>query len=282
MLSLDPQRRKLAIFALCGVLLLVGIPAGTLSWDRQRAHAFSYAGLPRATDWAPSHHLRVFHNAGHLVGYSEWRRNPLWVSYRLDDRERRVGPRPERFRADPRSWVRVGGDALRGSGYTRGHLAPNYAIARVHGRDAQLDTFRMSNISPQSVALNTKLWQRIEEAEIDRVVPRVGTLWVVAGPVFGADPRVLPSGVEVPERFYKIWLAESAKGPPRVLAFLVPQEVRGDEDLRRFIVSVDEVEALTGLDFFHKIEDEVEDRIEAQVARGAFAIDDYARLPPRY
>ena len=273
------RKRHLLVVAL--ILLLPAILLATAWRDRHREHPYSFAGLPRATMVAWTHYMRVLPAAGHVVGYSEWRRNPLWVSYRLETGAQRVGPRPEQFSVDRRTWVRVQPDALRGTGFTRGHLAPNYAIARVHGPRAQRETFRMSNIAPQSRALNTRLWQRIEELEIDVYTPAFGRLWVVTGPVFAADGRRLPSGVEVPTHFYKIWLAETGQGP-QALAFLVPQEVSGFESLEQFVVSIDAIERRTGLDFFHRLADPAEDAMEAMTGNPRYELHRHAERPPRY
>ena len=50
-----------------------------------------------------------------------------------------------------------------------------------------------------------------------------------------------------------------------MLAFIIPQEVRGNEKLNKYIVSVDEVERLTGFDFFHELEDSLENDLEKNI-----------------
>src|SRR5690606_27274146 len=111
-----------------------------------RAHL--YAGLPRMED---SDGLRdaappLHPNPAYLAGYSETLANPLWVAYRVADVNPLPAPaeRPDRFEVDVRTVTRVEPDAYTGSGYDRGHLAPNYAIATRYGEDAQRETFWMS------------------------------------------------------------------------------------------------------------------------------------------
>ena len=248
-----------------------------------------YAGLPQARDWRqPSTWVRIFRNHGFMLGYSDLRGNPLWVSYKLDPVSEHAGsyPRPQRFKSDWRNFNLINHDSYSGSGYDRGHMAPNYAISRLYGRTAQEDSFLVSNISPQKPKLNQKLWQRLEEVEIEYFAKRYHPLWVYAGPIFKSHGKRLKSSwlIEVPTAFYKIYAAPAAaKGmPPRLLAFIMPQKVKGNEPLDRYLVSVDEVETRTGFDFFSELDDRLEQTLEARVDAEAWHLKDVARLPARY
>ena len=244
------------------------------------AAAQTWAGEPRA---APAVAVTVLRNPGFVVGYSEKRRQPLWVAFRAASLKdgRRLAARPK-FEIDARTRARVSTFDYQGSKYDRGHLAPNYLIGKLYGREAQRATFLMSNIAPQSKRLNQLVWQRLEEAEADLVAPRAGELWVVAGPVFGSNPPRLKSGIEVPQAFYRIWLDVREGGAPAVLAFVVPQDVCGTEPLERYLASVDEVERQTGLDFFHELADAQEQALEARRATAGWRLWRFNQLPPRY
>ncbi len=273
-----------------GLLLLLALPlllALLQVYQGLRGHPESYAGLPRASALRPwpwaAHWFHVIDPPGFVLGYSERWRNPLWVAYRLDERRDGAwGARPDHFQVDRRTLARVAHTDYSGSGYNRGHLAPNYAMARFVGRDAQLASFRMSNIVPQRSALNQKLWQRLEEIETDVYAAQPGPLWVVTGPVFGASPQRLASGVAVPQAFFRIWLREGRDGQPEALSFLVPMRVTGYEPLDRYLVTVDAVEAASGLDFFHQLPDDAESALEAALAPGDWHFERYARRAPRY
>lgn len=243
---------------------------------------YAYAGIPRAADLISTQTLiRIFRNHGFMLGYSEIRHNPLWVTYHLEsNRKQRVGKRPRFFHADNRSLTRVGPDDYLNSGYDRGHLAPNYAIARQYGREAQLDTFLMTNITPQKRRLNQKVWQRLEEVEIDYFTRWFGEIWVITGPIFDDQASYLASGVEIPDAFYKIFAVPGNR--PRMLGFIIPQEVEGREPLDRFLASIDEIEGLTGLDFFHQLEDSLEEETEASIRTDGWRLEEVTRLPPRY
>jgi endonuclease G len=125
----------------------------------------------------------------------------------------------------------------------------------------------MSNVVPQVPALNRGAWQRLEAVE-DALSSRFGSFWVITGPIYGRHPQYLPGYklIALPSAFYKIFVRQDvAGGAPKVLAFVLPQQVEGTEDLRRFLVSVADVERRTGLDFFHQLPDELESRIESRV-----------------
>lgn len=253
-------RRSLALALLAIVLAL----ALKLFWPAGEAHV--YAGLPRAGDWLTQLTTHNLDNPGFALGYSEWRAAPLWVAYIARSPARRDLPSRPSFTVDARTLRRVAHGDYTGSGFDRGHLAPNYLMALAYGPDAQAASFRMSNIVPQAPRHNQLLWQRLEELEADELVVRHGRLWVLTGPVYGAAPEWLDSGVAVPEALYRIWLREDDDGQLRVAAFLVPQRVCGDEELADFSVSVRDIETRTGLDFFHELPDALEERVETRAS----------------
>lgn len=248
------------------------LPTGTVT---------AYAGTPVATADIAVEHLR---NPGFQVGYSGRRAVPLWVSYeaRTVDRHR-FHDRPP-FAADARVRRTVEPGVYRGSGYDRGHMAPNYLIANRHGAAAQRASFLLSNVTPQRPRLNQLLWQRLEEIEVDHMARRHDRLWVTVGPIYaGRSTRLRGNdGPAVPTAFYRIWLDE-LQGEPRVLALRVPQSVRGDERLDRFVVAVDRIEAETGLDFFPELPHAMQRRLEARPGDvEAWGLRELACFPARY
>lgn len=269
-----------------GVSLVFVIVATGLWYTQERGYRdqLSWMGVPTWESPAPASVHRVLRNDGFLVGWSDVRVNPLWVSYYLHAVEDpRAGSRPD-FQRDWRTLWPIAADSYFGSGYDRGHLAPNYAIAAVHGRSAQQDTFLMSNISPQRPDLNRRLWQRLEEVVIDHFVPRFGTVQVITGPVFPErflDNVLKRVGlVEIPEAFYKIIVVPAKE--PLALAFLMPQEVTGNEPLDRYAVSIDEIEARTGLNFFPNLPQETAAMLEGRIRTQDWALEEVARRPGRY
>jgi endonuclease G len=237
-------------------------------WGRDRRAAIepghrgdhAYGGYP-----ACGRELTLLENEGYVVGYSEPLRNPLWVAYRIFDvPSLESGKRPG-FRIDYRTESRVSQKAYSGSGYDRGHMAPNYAIATRHGPDGQRETFLMSNIIPQRPHVNRHIWKDLEMRVAKRYGRYFGEVWVVTGPVFKEPVKRLSSGVAIPAAYYKIMVDETG-GKLRAKAFLVAGNCPPYTRIKTRLVSIDDLEALTGLDFFPDLSEETQSALESKPA----------------
>ncbi len=227
-----------------------------------------YGGIPAELPTQPRRFLRVLRNRGYWVGYDEKLRNPAWVAYRLFaiPEEVSIAARPESFSTDERTFSKVSSGDYTGSGFDRGHMAPNYAIARCYGREAQEETFLMSNIVPQRHALNAGLWKQLETREAINYPNRFRQIWVITGPVFKQQtPRTLPSGIPIPDAFFKIYLDE-LNGKLRSIAFLVEHEDDGKGPLEKRLCSIEAIQQLTGLDFFPELHRDVQKQLEQEPA----------------
>ena len=145
------------------------------------------------------------------------------------------------------------------SGYDRGHLCP--AADQKWSSQAMSDCFYMTNMAPQKKELNTGAWKTLEEKE--RIwARRDSALVIVAGPIYTGqtDKRIGEAGVRVPDAFYKCILAPYAN-PPRAIAF-VYDNARCPGNMANYVTTVDQVEAITGLDFFYNLPDEIENEVE--------------------
>ena len=233
------------------------VPPAVSSWG----DTYCYGGTPKPLP-ACAEHLLILTNRGYLTGYSEMRKDPLWVCYRLGRvNSFQAPPRPKGFKVDLRTRARVAPGDYTGSGYDRGHLAPNYAMALCYGAEAQMETFLMSNILPQRPKLNRRLWERLEQREVRDYAARYDRIWVMNGPVFDGAPALLKGGVQVPAACFKI-IVDERNGLPHVLAFRIPQSVSGDEAPDQFVTSVRRLEAETGLDFLADLPRGLQDRLE--------------------
>lgn len=248
--------------------------------------ALSFKGLPQPQSiinrntWTKTLPSQAF-----TVGYSDKRGNPLWVVYKLKlvPENAPLLKRPGHFSADKRASNKVVHGDYDKSCYDRGHMAPNYAISALYGKQAQLETFVMTNITPQKPNLNRKLWQRLEEVEVKHFTRLATTIWVTTGTIFDDDIEHLKTAatVEIPDAFYKLYAMQTG-GKTYLLAFLIPQTVKGNESLDRYLVTVDKIEQLTGLDFFHDLEDNEENTLEAASEPQPWNLTAVSRLPSRY
>jgi endonuclease G len=246
----------------------------------------TYMGVPQSQKFSFNTFTRVFRNSDFILGYSDYRGNPLWVSYMLTpvSKTAKRYKRPSSFYKDWRNITSIEHKDYTHSGYDRGHMAPNYAISRLYGRSAQISTFDMTNITPQRPNLNRKLWQRLEEAEVSEFTKYFDKVWVFTGPIFDENIQTLKNSkyVEIPDAFYKIYLGVSKNKPTQSLAFIMPQNVKGNESFMKFISTIDEVEKQTGLDFLSKLDEETEAKLEASTSTKAWHLEKVARKPSRY
>ena len=131
--------------------------------------------------------------------------------------------------------------------YDRGHLVA--AADMAFSREAISETFFMSNIAPQKPSFNKGVWRELEELTRDWA-KRFKHLYVVTGPLFNEKIKFWIGGnqVAVPPAFYKLVL-DIREPEKKAIAFIIPNE-KTDERLETFATSIDEVEEITGIDFF--------------------------------
>lgn len=210
---------------------------------------------------------------GYVLGHDARLKVPLWVQYEVT-REDLQGTieRTDDFRPD--TSIPYGSRAelgdYEGSGFDRGHLAP--AADMVRDERVMRESFLLSNMAPQvGVGFNRQMWRYLEAAVRGWVQQR-GTLTVITGSVFAADGGrvsfdvVGENEVAVPTGFYKIVVDTTDPEQVEALAFLLPNEAVAGSDYGHFLVSIDDVEAVTGLDFLSALPAEVQLAVEADAA----------------
>ena len=210
-----------------------------------------FGGVPERTSFP--HDIRLLQNTAYTVGYCDDLCDPAWVCYRVFDVQGHVVPpkRPEGFFMDTRTAARVEPGDYTSSGYDRGHMAPNYAIGTRFGKQAQEETFLMSNVCPQRHRLNAGLWKDMETRIVDNYTGRYGQVWVIDGPVFGPEDRLrrLRNKVPVPEAFYMI-VVQQHEGGVRAEGIVIDQEAPSSGSLDNYVVSIADIEHRTGAEFF--------------------------------
>lgn len=210
--------------------------------------------------------LQLVQHTAFSLGYSEEHEQAAWVGYLLSRQhaENRY-KRRNNFKADP--LVRSGSarrQDYRQSGFDRGHLAP--AADLDFSRQALGESFYMSNISPQHPSFNRGGWKALEEMMRQWALEE-DSLWVVSGPVLQQGLKKIGiNQVSIPAYFYKIIL-DSRQAELKIISFLLPNK-KIDKELRYWVVPVDSVEALSGLDFFPQLPDALEDSLESIVQTG--------------
>lgn len=207
---------------------------------------------------------QVVHHNYYSLSYSERDEQAEWVAYELkknhivnNDFKRpyfEVDPQVETESAHWRNYKK--------SGYDRGHLCP--AGDREFSKAAYEETFFTSNISPQRHDFNAGIWNELEQ-QVRYWAKKYDGVYVVTGGVLKDKMGAIGTeGVTVPESFYKIVYDQSG-GDAKMIAFLMNHKA-SNKSLKTFVTSVDQIEKLTGIDFFPELEDSVEDRLEASTS----------------
>ncbi len=150
-------------------------------------------------------------------------------------------------------------DDYRKSGFDRGHMAP--AADMKWSEQAMDDSHSLANICPQDHSINSGRWSTLEKLCRQWAV-RDSTILIICGPVLSdAMPQTIGKNkVSVPRRFFKVVLAPYAE-PIRAIGFIMPNN-ETDESLDAMVYSIDEVETITGYDFFAALPDSIECMVE--------------------
>ena len=146
------------------------------------------------------------------------------------------------------------------SGYDRGHMTP--AADMKWDAEAMQQSFFMTNICPQNPGLNSNGWSRLEK-KIRSWAKRDSSLIVATGPIMGATLGSIGKEVTVPvpEAFFKVVLCMSGK--PKGIGFIY-RNTDGNRPKGDYVNSIDQVERITGLDFFPSLPDNIEKHVEAE------------------
>ncbi len=204
---------------------------------------------------------QIIHHSNYSLSYSETHEQAEWVAYELKKSHLSNSnfKRPY-FEIDKA--VTTGAAHWRNykkSGYDRGHLCP--AGDRKFSREAHDETFLTSNISPQRHDFNSGVWNRLEQ-KVRYWAKKYDGVFVVTGGVLKGNLKTIGTeDVAVPNQFYKI-LIDNNTGETKMIAFLMPHK-DSNQPLYKFVVSVDEIEKLTSIDFFPELNDTIENQLEA-------------------
>ena len=204
----------------------------------------------------------VLYRTGYTVSYNVHYKNPNWVAWELT-REETKGEtdRYDKFMPDPDlPEPRVVHKDYTRSGYDRGHMAP--AADMKWSKQAMIESFYMSNICPQVGNLNRGDWNDLEELCRDWA-EKYGRIYIACGPIFDSKSpkRIGEHKVAVPDRFFKVILIYNRKNP--IAMGFIFKNIAHSQDIEKYMVTVDSVENVTGMDFFSKLPDNVENRIES-------------------
>ena len=224
-----------------------------------------WRGAPKNLD--ETHPVQILVNQGYVVGFCPARLQPAWSAYRVAHAEDDVDyERPLMYYDDNRldevcrigrkTFGKIGGVQL-----NVGHMTPNEVINRQFGRLAQMETFLMSNMSPQYASLNKGVWLKLETAirEIEDEKGK-GHVWAIVGPVFGDEPASIYRGnskyLPIPDAYFCVIVDPHSypfDTPSKVAidCFVIPQNAPRSSNPEDYPATLEEVEEVTRLSFFN-------------------------------
>ena len=198
----------------------------------------------------------------YVVSYNHDTKEPNWVAWTLTaDHASGDVPRLDFMddddMPDPKGYL----SDYYNSGYDRGHMCP--AGDNKWDRKSMEDCFLITNMCPQVNNLNRGIWNSIEQ-QCRAWAKKYGKIYIVCGPIFlNQQHRKLGKNkVVVPEAFFKVILCLGDS--PKAIGFVCRNVSQKGKKKTDFVNSVDEVERITGYDFFSKLPDGVEDKVEAE------------------
>tara|TARA_R110002051_G_scaffold278831_1_gene340256 strand:- start:5334 stop:6134 length:801 start_codon:yes stop_codon:yes gene_type:complete len=207
----------------------------------------------------------VVHHTYYSLSYNEKYEQAEWVAYKLEKRQLTYDDRqrPD-FIEDPKVKTKSADwRNYRGSGYDRGHLCP--AGDRRFSEYAYNETFYTSNISPQDNKFNAGIWNDLEQ-KVRHWCKIYDTLYIITGGVLEDDlPTIGDEDVSVPNYFYKI-IARKEGTDIKMIGFIFENK-QTNTSLKSHLVSIDELERKTGLNFFEKLPDSLEKELENKIIK---------------
>ena len=207
----------------------------------------------------------LLNRRGFIVSYNEQWKIPNWVAYELTAWETDGSNQLKGFVPDPdlvESGVETADNSdYNKSGYDRGHMAP--AGDMKWSSRARQECYYLSNILPQNQSLNSGKWNQLEQMA-RTWANESGSVWIVCGPIVDDGYMTIgQNSVVVPQRLFKVLLKRNGRKDYKAIGFIFPNE-KCEGSLMNYSCTVDEVEEITGLDFFSLLPDDIENRIEAQ------------------
>lgn len=198
----------------------------------------------------------------YTLSYSSKDKQAEWVAYSLTPMSiNGVQKRASKFMADPLIRDAVAPSSYTKSGYDRGHLCP--AADMKLNSVSMNETFYMSNMSPQVPSFNRGIWSKLEEKVRNWALQKNG-VYVITGPLLNKSCGFVARSITVPCAYYKIVFKQTKSGV-EAIAFMLPN-AGSAVPLSQFVVTIDYLEALTGIDFFASLSDDEEAKFESRVS----------------
>lgn len=234
-------------------------PTTTFDGEQVTTYSIEYDKSKKHARWVAFKYYNV-------TGQTNWNRN--------DWKQTEWGGDP--WQSDPRvsqADQRVQSDFGK-QGYDRGHICAS--SDRLYSRDANEQTFYYTNMSPQKNYFNTGIWGDLEGKvrTWGRSNTFRDTLYVVKGGTIDQESQIWTyiggdKTKPVPKYYYMALLCKKGE-TYKAIGFWMDQSTTVKPALSQCAKSIDELEELTGIDFFHNLPDNLENAVESKYAISAW------------
>ena len=207
----------------------------------------------------------MVNHIGYTASYNPTTKIPNWVAYELTQEETMgTVKRDNRFYSDPSLPLNQQAtfDDYRNDDYwDKGHMAP--AGDMKWNEQAMLESCYFTNICPQNRNLNNGDWKSLED-KCRSWAQKFGCIYIVCGPIIGdmKNGTLGTNQVVIPDAFFKVLLVKVGKEYQGV-GFIFENKA-GHKRLGEYAMCIDDVERLSGMDFFHQLPDGIEEKVEAE------------------
>ena len=261
------------VLSILGIVLIIGVYSYEQYLETEESNTVeeSYSRIEDTDKIESTYYLPtsttgdiVFHD-NYTLSYNETHEQAEWVAYLLQKSDlvstQRTRPYfnvDKAVKTKSAEWR-----SYKNSGYDKGHLCP--AGDRKKSIASYNETFLTSNISPQNHDFNAGIWNDLEQI-VRYWAKWYNNVYVVTGGVLDDNLKTIGKDrVSVPNYFYKIIFKDDGDSS-KMIAFVIPNKPNLNQPLKSYVVSVDQIEKETGIDFFPNLDDVLERKLEENVS----------------
>lgn len=227
------------------------------SVPNEYTYPLSYVKLPAGTP------QQVKEYTGFTVNFNKDNHTPNYVAWELTSTEANGSVNTSRSYWQDTDIIGCApvDDGWASAGYDRGHMCP--AADQKWSSAAMKDCAVMTNMVPQPNSFNGGKWATLEGKERSNA-EKYGKIWIISGPLYdNNDTKLIGSAkTRVPGACFKVFLYENGANS-KAIAFVMNNDNTNTGDLSNYAMSVDELEEITGFDFFPSLPDDIENTVEA-------------------
>lgn len=224
--------------------------------------------------------LNGIHAVNYTTEYDTINYVPRWVAFKFykDINKKNTQRYNGGFHNDPSLPKRFQlVDDIHFPGYQRGHMCAS--ADRVVSSEANIQTFYFTNMSPQLGDFNENIWAALE-SQVRKWRDRYDTLYVVRGGILPADGKTITvSGkkMAVPSKYWMALLGRTGDNFNAIAFSLDHKTYGGDQNfsthattISNAAMSIDDLEKLTGIDFFPALPDDLENSVEKTMLKAGW------------